>query len=252
VSAGRPHRPLVVGHRGSAGAAPENTMSAFRMAADAGADMIEFDVRMTRDGELVVHHDRRLGRTSDGKGRVRALDAADLRAADAGFWFGRRFRGERIPLLTDVLSAVPRSVGLDIEVKTDGDRARLGAIARALARALRRARRHEGVVVTSFDHGFLRRLHRLDPSLRLGVLYVPVRDRFRSAGAIARRSGAAMFICSRRQLRRRHLREAHSAGVTVAVYGVNTAEDAAAAARAGVDAVITDHPGRILRALSTS
>lgn len=252
MSAGRPHRPLVVGHRGSAGAAPENTMAAFRMAADAGADMIEFDVRMTRDGELVVHHDRRLGRTSDGKGRVRALDAADLRAADAGLWFGRRFRGERIPLLADVLSAVPRSVGLDIEVKTDGDRARLGAIARALARALRRARRHEGVVVTSFDHGFLRRLHRLDPAIRLGVLYVPVRDRFRSAGAIARRSGAAMFICSRRQLRRRHLREAHAAGVSVAVYGVNTAEDAAAAARAGVDIVITDHPGRILRTLSTS
>ena len=65
MSAGRPHRPLVAGHRGSAGAAPENTMASFRLAVVAGADMIEFDVRMTRDGELVVHHDRRLGRTSD-------------------------------------------------------------------------------------------------------------------------------------------------------------------------------------------
>ena len=252
MSAEQPHRPLVVAHRGSSGAAPENTMAAFRMAAEAGADMIEFDVRMTRDGELVVHHDRRLGRTSDGKGRVRALSAEKVRAADAGLWYARRFRGERIPFLGEVLASVPRRVGLDIEVKTDGDRRRAGAMARALGRALHRARRREGVVVTSFDHGFLRRLHRLDPAIRLGVLYFPVRDRFRSAGAIARRSGASMFICSRRQLRRRHLREAHRAGMTVAVYGVNTADDAAAAARAGVDIVITDHPGRILRAFSNS
>ena len=214
--------------------------------------MIEFDVRMTRDGDLVVHHDRRLGRTSDGRGRIRALSSGDVRAADAGSWYARRFRGERIPLLDDVLTAVPRSVGLDIEVKTDGDRRRAGAIARALAESIHRARRQESVVVSSFDHAFLRRLRRLDPALRLGVLYVPVRDRFRSAGQIARRSGAAMFICSRRQLRQRHIREAHRAGVSVAVYGVNTAEDAARAARAGVDIVITDHPGRILRALTNS
>jgi len=252
VSAEQPHRPLVVAHRGSSGAAPENTMAAFRMAAEAGADMIEFDVRMTRDGELVVHHDRRLGRTSDGKGRLRSLSAREVRAADAGAWYGRRFRGERIPLLGEVLAALPRAVGLDIEVKTDGDRRRSGAIARALARAIHGARRREGVIVSSFDHGFLRRLHRLDPALRLGVLYVPVRDRFRSAREIARRSGAAMFICSRNQFRVRHLREARAAGLAVAVYGVNTAGDAAAAARAGVDAVITDHPGRILRALTTS
>jgi len=252
VSAGRGHRPLVVGHRGSPGAAPENTMAAFRLAAEAGADMIELDVRMTRDGELVVHHDRRLGRTSDGKGRIRALSLADVRSADAGAWYGRRFRGERIPTLGEVFAVLPRAVGIDIEVKTDGDRRRSALMARTLCRAVHRAHRRESVVISSFDHGFLRRVRRLDPALRLGVLYVPVRDRFRSAAEIARRSGACMFICSRNQLRRRHLREAHEAGLTVAVYGVNTADAASAAARAGVDALISDHPGRILRALTTS
>ena len=77
-------RPLVVAHRGSSGSAPENTMAAFRLAVDAGADMIEFDVRMTRDFELVVHHDRSLGRTSDGSGRVWDLTLDELREALAG------------------------------------------------------------------------------------------------------------------------------------------------------------------------
>ena len=74
-------------------------MAAFRMAVDAGADMLEFDVRMTRDGELVVHHDRRLGRTSDGSGRIHELTLAQVRACDAGGLFARRFRGETIPTL---------------------------------------------------------------------------------------------------------------------------------------------------------
>ena len=99
-------RPLVVAHRGSSGTAPENTMAAFRLAVAAGADMIEFDVRMTRDFELVVHHDRSLGRTSDGSGRIWDLTLGDLRGSDAGSWFAKKFAGERIPTLRQVLEEI--------------------------------------------------------------------------------------------------------------------------------------------------
>jgi glycerophosphoryl diester phosphodiesterase len=245
-------RPLVVAHRGSSGTAPENTMAAFRLAVAAGADMIEFDVRMTRDFELVVHHDRSLGRTSDGSGRIWDLTLGDLRGSDAGSWFAKKFAGERIPTLRQVLEEIPVSVGLDIEVKTDGDRRRGVALGESVVLLVREARREGNVVVSSFDHGFLGRLHRLDPSLRIGALYLPVRDRFRSPGQIARRTGASMFICSRSQLRARHMRDARASGLSVAVYGVNTPGELAAARRAGVDAVITDDPARIIRAIRSS
>jgi glycerophosphoryl diester phosphodiesterase len=242
----------VVAHRGSSGAAPENTMAAFRLAVEAGADMIEFDVRMTRDFELVVHHDRSLGRTSDGSGRIWDLALNELRGVDAGSWHSKKFARERIPTLREVLTAVPFSVGLNIEVKTDGDRRRGLALPEAVLLCVRESRRQDSVVVSSFDHAFLRRLHHLDPSLRLGALIVPVRDRFRSPAQIARRAGARMIVCSRAQLRVRFVRDARAAGLGLAVYGVNTAADVVTALRAGVDAVITDNPARIIRAIRSS
>src|SRR5512132_2317510 len=113
---------MIIGaHRGSSGNAPENTLAAFRLAAKVGVDMIELDVRLTADRHLVVFHDRRLGRTVRGSGPVWMKTLAELRDLDAGSWFGHRFRRERIPTLHEVFHAVPRSVGINIEVKTDGD-----------------------------------------------------------------------------------------------------------------------------------
>ncbi len=227
-------------------------MAAFRAAVEAGADMIEFDVRMTRDFELVVHHDRSLGRTSDGSGRIWDLTLGDLRGVDAGSWHSKKFAGERIPTLRQVLQEIPVSVGLNIEVKTDGDRRRSLALPESVLLLIREARRQDTVIVSSFDHPFLRRLHHLDPSLRLGVLVVPLRDRFRSPTQLAKRAGARMFICSRTQLRARHVRDARASGLGIAVYGVNSAADLSRALRAGVDAVITDNPARIIRAIRST
>jgi glycerophosphoryl diester phosphodiesterase len=224
-------------------------MAAFRMAVDAGADMLEFDVRLTRDQVLVVHHDRRLGRTSDGTGCVHDLTYDQIRRCDAGGWYARKFRGEGIPSLREVLAAFPASVGMNIEVKTDGDTRRRAGCADALLHAMEESGRSALFIVSSFDHAFLRRLHRRSPIIRIGALYLPVRDTLRSPAAVARRVGASVFICSRSQLRRRHVRDAHAHHIAVAAYGVNTPADLAAVQRAGVDAVITDHPERIVRAL---
>ncbi len=112
---------VIIAHRGSSGSAPENTLAAFRLAVKAGVDMIELDVRLTADRHLVVFHDRRLGRTVQGSGPVWTKTLAELRALDAGSWFGSRFRGENMPTLQEVFLAVPRTVGINVEVKTDGD-----------------------------------------------------------------------------------------------------------------------------------
>lgn len=225
-------------------------MAAFRAAAAAGADMIEFDVRRTRDDRLVVYHDRALGRTGDGKGALRTMDARDLEAVDAGAWFGPRFRGERIPTLRRVLEEVSPRIGLNIEVKTDGDLRDRRSLARLLAGEIAGSRRE--IIVSSFDHGFLFRLRALAPALTTGALYLPLRDRMRGPARIARRTGASVFICSRAQLRPGLLRAARRAGLGVSVYGVNTLAHLRAARDAGVDAVITDYPERLLRALARS
>jgi glycerophosphoryl diester phosphodiesterase len=223
-------------------------MAAFHMAVNAGADMIELDVRRTRDDQLIVHHDRRLGRTSDGRGAIRNMSARDLEQVDAGGWFAARFRRERIPTLLRVFEELPPRIGINIEVKTDGDSGNKQSFARLVADAVIRSGRSRVVIVSSFDHRFLARLHRLAPAVSTGALYLPVRDRLRGFARIRRHTGASMFICSRAQLRLRVVRNARAAGMTVSVYGVNTPAHLDVALHAGIDGVITDYPGRLLRA----
>jgi glycerophosphoryl diester phosphodiesterase len=242
-------RPSVIAHRGSSSAAPENTLAAFERAVSDGADLIEFDVRMSRDGVLVVIHDRRIFRTTGGAGRVRDLSLSSLVQLDAGGWFGSRFSGERIPTLEKVLDSVPPRVGFDIEVKTDGDRKRNGPVAAEIVRLLRAGGSRRSILVSSFDHGFLRTLHGIAPALSLGALYTAVRDFGVLPSRLCRRAGASTFICSRSQLRLRHCRDARQHGIAVVVYGVDRPEHLRRVLRLGVDSVITNVPREVRRML---
>jgi glycerophosphoryl diester phosphodiesterase len=238
---------LISAHRGSSGTAPENTLAAFRLAVKAGVDMIELDVRLTADRHLVVFHDRRLGRTAHGSGLIWTKTLAELRGPDAGSWFSPRFRGEKIPTLHDVFRAVPRKVGLNIEVKTDGDPRKNAEIEEVLLAAIRSEAGERTILISSFNHGLLRELHQRAPHLKLGALYMPVRDVAKKPSALARRLGVSAFICSRSQLRRRFVRNAHHHGLAVIVYGVNSARHLARARRYAVDAIITDFPETMVR-----
>ena len=245
----RPSRLLVVGHRGSSGTAPENTIASFRQAIDAGVDMIELDVRMSRDYHLIVIHDKTVDRTTNGKGSVWSKTLQELKILDAGSWFSARFGGEQIPTLREVMDLLPPKVGLNIEVKTDGDPRRERALEESLVLTLREQRMEGTLMVSSFDHRHLRRLHRLDPGLVLGALYHPVRDIAKKPSGIARQTGASAFICSRTQLRRNFVDDVRSHKMFLGVYGVNTPDELAKVQRYGVDAVVSDYPQRILQAL---
>jgi glycerophosphoryl diester phosphodiesterase len=240
---------MVVAHRGSSGTAPENTIAAFTSAVNAGVDMIELDIRMTKDFHLVVIHDRDVQRTTNGAGFVWDMTLQDLRFLDAGSWFSPRFRAERIPTLREVMDMLPARVGLNIEVKTDGDPRKKHALEESLVLTLREQRMEGRVLVSSFDHNHLRRLHRLDPDLHLGVLYVPLRDLARKPSSIAHRVGGKAFICSRTQIRKRFVDDAHRHDIFVGVYGVNTLRQLAQVKRYGVDAVVSDYPEQIVRAV---
>ncbi len=167
---------IVVAHRGASAQAPENTMEAFRLGVEAGADAIELDVHLTADGQLAVIHDETLDRTTDRTGRVADLTMDQISEADAGATFARpddagypfAGKGLTVPTLGEVLDWLPDGVGLVIEIKAR-------AAADAVVEAVRdHAVRSDGrLAVISFDEATIERVRELDPELRTGYLLVP-------------------------------------------------------------------------------
>ena len=159
-----------VSHRGAASIAPENTLAGVRVGVQSGAPFIEIDVRMTKDGVLVLMHDSTVDRTTDGSGKVGGLDWQYLSTLDAGSWFGEEFTGEPVPRLSSVLEYMKgKASTLVIEVKSPGS---YPGIETVLAGALRHYGMEKEVVLISFDGGWIERAGRIMPEAALGVLYV--------------------------------------------------------------------------------
>ena len=109
-------RPIIIAHRGASLHAPENTMEAYRLAMQQGADGIELDTKLTADGEVIAIHDQTVDRTTNGHGRVATFSLADLRALDAGSFFSEQFRGAKIPTLNEVLEVFGKQGFINIEL----------------------------------------------------------------------------------------------------------------------------------------
>src|SRR5258708_10313732 len=163
--------PPVIGQRGAAAHAPENTLAGLRRAKALGCSWVEFDVRLTGDGALVLCHDPLLDRTTSGSGLVSAKPLAAIRECDAGSWFDPSFAGERVPTLDEGLSlAAELDLGANIEIKSD--RGREYATAAAVASAVQRpAGRTSAVLVSSFLPSALAALRELAPEIPRGVLF---------------------------------------------------------------------------------
>jgi glycerophosphoryl diester phosphodiesterase len=146
---------LRIAHRGAAGTRPELTRPAFERALEIGVDMIELDVQLTRDGQLVVLHDRQLGRTVGGEGPVRERALAELQALDAGSWFDARWAGATVPSLDDVLGWTAGRAELNVEIKSPP--LDWTATADALLTLLTDRQRLDGTIISSFQMGRWRR-----------------------------------------------------------------------------------------------
>jgi len=152
--------PALIAHRGFSARYPENTLAAFRAAAESGVGMIELDITLTRDRQMVVFHDDTLARTTNGRGNVRARTLGELKRLDAGSWFGPGFKGERIPTLDEVMMAMPPELAINIEIKPEACEfpAPADAIERQLVRCLRDHDAMNRVLVSSFSSKVLERL----------------------------------------------------------------------------------------------
>ena len=175
---GKNKSPWVVGHRGAMGHAPENTMTSFETAVDLGADMLEFDVRLTKDGVPVIVHDANLDRTSNKSLFVSELSAKDLLELDAGSWFDLRFAGERIPRLATLLKWAANKknksgelLSFFVELKVDRDESRREALINAVLKELKEYKVLNRSVIISFDEPCLALCHKISPTTATGFLY---------------------------------------------------------------------------------
>lgn len=245
----------MIGHRGFCQAAPENTLPSFALAVAAGADLVELDVHQSKDGQWLVVHDSNLDRTTDavkhwGARRIRVASktAAEIRMLDAGTWFDPMFAGAKVPMLTEVLAALPKDTVALIEQK--------GGHGPDLIKFLRQHALSHSVIVQSFDWEFLRRFHEhehhqalaaLGPARRLPNGKRPLgiaRKLNRAWLNQAHQTGAKVVVWSRK-VSRGAIRLAHERGLQVWVYTVNDARLARRLLRAGVDGFITDNPLRL-------
>jgi glycerophosphoryl diester phosphodiesterase len=162
-------RPLNFGHRGAPKAAPENTLASFQKAREMGADGVELDVMLCADGEVVVSHDFTVERTTDGHGCVQELTLAQLKALDAGSWFGPQFVGERIPTLREVVQWAADDMVLNIELKSVS--MRTDGLEEKVINIVREHKLEHRVVLSSFNPFALRRVKQMAPGLHTGLLY---------------------------------------------------------------------------------
>ncbi|SDD92227.1 glycerophosphoryl diester phosphodiesterase [Paenibacillus sp. UNCCL117] len=233
-------RPLIIGHRGAAGEAPENTLASFRLALEQGADALELDIHETADGQLIVCHDHTVDRTTDRSGSIRELTLAQLGGLDAGSWFSEQFAGERLPLLADVFAATPPRIMVNVEVKCSYS----PRLSEELRRLLKEFDRQDTVVVSAFSHKTLQRLKQDMPSLKVGLLYV---GGFVNHAKLAELSGMEVYSLHPHVLSMdaEDVAQAVSRGLQVYPYTVNDREHLIQAVAAGFTGIITDYPGRL-------
>ena len=159
--------PLVIAHRGDRTNAPENTIAAFTKALELGADGIELDVRLTRDNELVVFHDRCLERTSNGFGPVNHRTQQEVLAFDAGSWFSPEFYDEHPPTLDEVFESLPADFLINVDMKVIMKGMRL--IAHKTAEIVRRYARWDSTLVASFNPISLWEMRNIEPKSTVGI-----------------------------------------------------------------------------------
>ncbi|MET9359327.1 glycerophosphodiester phosphodiesterase family protein [Streptomyces sp. NPDC006632] len=214
---------LTIGHRGVMGVEPENTLRSFVHAERAGMDVIELDLRLSKDGALVVLHDAEVDRTTDGRGPVGEMTLAELRELDAG-------RGERIPVFEEVLDAVKTPIQAEIKDV---------AAARSLAEVIERRDLVGRVEVISFHDTALAEIATLVPGVRTGLVdddWGPdLIDR-------ARTVGARSLVLSIERITLETVERAHAAGLKVIGWTVNTQDHLRLARALQLDGATTDHP----------
>ncbi|MBF0678703.1 MAG: glycerophosphoryl diester phosphodiesterase [Devosia sp.] len=235
-----PARDEVQAHRGASAIAPENTIAAFRAAAEQGAKWVELDVALSADGELIVIHDDSVDRTSSGTGNLGTLTAAEIAILDGGAWFAPRFAGERIPTLSEVITALGEiGLNINVEIKQHPHHQSLDQLVSAVHAAIIRRPAHMQIMISSFDPECLKAMHRLAPELELAMLWDRVPDNWE---ALLAETSATSIHAHFKGLSIGLLEQTSARGIKVRAWTSNDPLELVSFWRAGLTGVITDNP----------
>ena len=235
---------LVFGHRGAMAKAPMNTLAAFKLAYQQGAQGIELDTHLSGDGALIVLHDFSVDATTDGQGEAGDLTLEQLKRLDAGAWFSAEFAGEQIPTLDEVFESVGSKLLINVEVKSRF--AERQQVSQAVARCIRAHALARRVLVSSFDALLLREFRAVMPEVLLGYLHAP--------GYFAAEHLAGEFSAlhpHETMIDAGYMNRARGQGCFVNAWTVNDGRRACDLKALGVNALITDDPAATLAALAS-
>jgi glycerophosphoryl diester phosphodiesterase len=232
-------RPLVIAHRGASAHAPENTLAAFRLAVEHGADAVELDAKLTADGQIVVIHDQTVDRTTGAHGIVRRMTLAQLKLLDAGSHFHASFSGEPIPTLAEVFAAVGDRIRINVEITNY--KSLWDALPERIADLVIASGMQKQVFFSSFHPLNLWRIRRRLPDTHAALLTLP--------GWMKRGQGRLGLAISPRlihpyytDLTAENLAREHSLGRRLNVWTVNDPEEMRRLFKMGIDGIITDDP----------
>jgi glycerophosphoryl diester phosphodiesterase len=267
-------KPLVIAHRGASAFAPENTLSAFKLAIALGADGIEMDVQLSSDGQVVVIHDARVNRTTNATGAVASFTAARLQGLDAGRWFERRlmmrprlraalerergdalsFSRESVPTLESVLALVGRAKLQRIYIEFKGSRSSREALVESVIQLVRELGLERVVTLLSFDHESVRLAKQLAGEIRTAATFsiagrrlITPRAIIRAAQAVDADEAALHYGL----VTRRTVEALHERRLAVSAWTANSRLVLRRLAACGVDSIMTNYPKRLIEILES-
>lgn len=232
----------VLGHRGAKGHAPENTLVSFRKAIELGANMVELDVHLSKDGHLIVIHDIDVDRTTNGTGRVADLTLAEIKALDAGSWFDPQYAGEQVPTLQEVIDVIKGKMLLNVEIKKGAEL--YPGIVELVAKTIKENDMVDQVVVSSFSTEYLQEMRQALPEIEVAWLYS--REEANPVQRAVQEGWQALHPNIQR-VTRELVDEAHAHGLLVRGWNPNDEAGMRKLIECGVDGVGTDFPEVLLR-----
>jgi glycerophosphoryl diester phosphodiesterase len=234
-------RPLLIGHRGYPAKFPENTLASFEGAIQAGCDMVELDVTLTRDRKVVVIHDDTLDRTTNGKGAVRAHTLEEIKRLDAGSWFDPRFASERVPELWEVMKLTSGRCLANIEIKASAFEADYpaDAIEHQVVKLVKSSGAMGRVIVSSFDQRILLRIAAMQEPP--AIAYISDHGADQKVLDMLLTMRAFSWHPRFKVLTREQVDLLHSANLKVFPWTINTREQAENLLALGVDGLICNN-----------
>lgn len=236
---------LNIAHRGASGYYPENTMVAFEKAIELGCDGIETDVQLTKDGIMVLCHDERIDRTTDGTGFIKDYTYSELCRFDAGVSFGEEYKGSRIPVLEDLLKLV-NGTGLILNLELKTNVIEYEGLEEMVIDKIRYYGMQDRIIISSFNHYSVMKCRNIDNRIKCGFLYS---NALYDPGWYGKHAGIEALHPNYKTLSVETVKNIHSNGLQINTYTVNEEEDMKHMIELKVDGIITNYPDRLFKLL---